>query len=161
MDIKEQIKELISQDVALFDCQGDCPDEVAIYEKKHYGKTIRTDNYCNECFTSKIVKIFEQANPIQAGEDGLVKERYIEDKDIECFCGNSIKLLELYRLAKEAGLIQVQKALDESQAKQKQAEAVKKVFDWFLSRSYPEDDVIEITFSKTELDTFKQTLEEL
>lgn len=99
--------------------------------------------------------------PIQAGEDGLVKERYIEDKDIECFCGNSIKLLELYRLAKEAGLIQVQKALDESQAKQKQAEAVKKVFDWFLSRSYPEDDVIEITFSKTELDTFKQTLEEL
>lgn len=71
-----------------------------------------------------IIRIFEQANPIQAGEDGLVKERYIEDKDIECFCGNSIKLLELYRLAKEAGLIQVQKALDKSQAKQKQAEAV-------------------------------------
>lgn len=44
---------------------------------------------------------------------------------------------------------------------EEEEEAVKKVFDWFLSRSYPEDDVIEITFSKTELDTFKQTLEEL
>lgn len=58
-EANDLIKRLIREDVAHFDCKGDCPDEVAIYGNEHYGETIRTDEYCNECFTKRILEIIE------------------------------------------------------------------------------------------------------
>jgi len=49
--MKKELLEFITSDVALFDCSGDCPDEVSINED------LRTDKYCNNCFTDKILAI--------------------------------------------------------------------------------------------------------
>ena len=57
--LKEQIIQFTRDNVALFDCAGDCPDEVAIYENEHYGETIRTPEYCNQCFAKRLVKLFK------------------------------------------------------------------------------------------------------
>jgi hypothetical protein len=69
-ELAEKIKPLIEQDVERLDCQDDCPDEVAIYEKEHDGETIRDDNYCNKCFSDKIAK-------------HLISSGYINKKDIK------------------------------------------------------------------------------
>lgn len=52
---------LIKDNIARFDCQVDCPDEVAIYELDHYGETIRTPEYCNRCFTGQILTEIRKA----------------------------------------------------------------------------------------------------
>ncbi len=55
----KQIIQFTKDNVALFDCAGDCPDEVAIYENEHYGETIRTPEYCNQCFAKRLVNLFK------------------------------------------------------------------------------------------------------
>lgn len=61
-----EIKKMITDDVALLDCQGDCPDDVAIYEKRYPGQTLRTDVYCNECFAKQILA---KLQPVIAKKD--------------------------------------------------------------------------------------------
>jgi hypothetical protein len=95
----------------------------------------------------KIVKIFEQANPIQAGEDGLLADEEIQELYDSDDYGDG------FALWKEIAIRQ--KALTESQAKQKQAEAVKKIFDW-LEDAPLEDGFIVI--DPVCLEEFKQTL---
>jgi len=62
---REEIARYILDNVALFDCQGDCPDEVGL------GEMLRTPEYCAECFTRQILsltekKIDEVRNPYPA-----------------------------------------------------------------------------------------------
>jgi hypothetical protein len=74
-ELVEKLAKKISSDVSLFDCQGDCPDEVAIYELKHYGTTIRTQDYCDRCFSKQLITIFKQ----------FIQEVDIDNVDISAF----------------------------------------------------------------------------
>ena len=77
-ELIEKITEHLSENVAMFDCQDGCPDEVAIYEKDHPGETLRTDSYCNKCFAGQIVFITEKAGYRKQPE--LLTEAEIKDK---------------------------------------------------------------------------------
>uniref|UniRef100_A0A6M3LLJ1 Uncharacterized protein n=1 Tax=viral metagenome TaxID=1070528 RepID=A0A6M3LLJ1_9ZZZZ len=45
----------LSDNIALFDCQGDCPDAVALNNNLH------TADYCNRCFAKQIIAIIKEA----------------------------------------------------------------------------------------------------
>lgn len=75
MKIKDELILLIAGDISSFDCKSDCPDEVAIYEDGHYGETIRTPTYCNECFAKRIAAIFESWLLRQSRKDASIKFR--------------------------------------------------------------------------------------
>jgi len=68
--IREKIAQFASDNIALYDCQDGCPDEVAIYELEHEGETIRTAEYCNKCFATRL---FSQT--VSSG-GGVCKECY-------------------------------------------------------------------------------------
>lgn len=61
MELEEKLTKYLSDNVALFDCQGDCPDEVALNED------LRTPEYCSKCFAKQIITLVK--------EDGYVKVR--------------------------------------------------------------------------------------
>lgn len=137
----------------------------------------------NWVVTDKILKIFEQANPIQAGKDGLAKNPYLEDLEDKLYP----KTCELVGKAFEQGC-KSQKALDDkaldnyceeeckkviNEIKQAKAEAVKKIFDWVIRNSElrilpiydsytdPQNTLFEM-ISHDKYEAFKkQTLEEL
>uniref|UniRef100_A0A6M3KV66 Uncharacterized protein n=2 Tax=viral metagenome TaxID=1070528 RepID=A0A6M3KV66_9ZZZZ len=75
MNLKEKITKHISDDVGQFDCQSDCPDEVAIFENEHYGETLRTEKYCDECFATKLIEEFKKWLLMQARQDSKIKFR--------------------------------------------------------------------------------------
>lgn len=58
-EAREKLQEFLSSNVGRYDCQGSCPDEVAIYELEHDGETIRTDEYCNKCFANQILNLLK------------------------------------------------------------------------------------------------------
>jgi len=82
VNLKEAITKHISDDVDLFDCQGDCPDEVAIFENERYGETLRTEKYCNECFATKLIGEFKKWLLIQASRDSSIRTRQTKAYDI-------------------------------------------------------------------------------
>ncbi len=47
--VRKLLAEHLSKNVALFDCEGSCPDEVALNED------LLTDEYCNWCFAGQIL----------------------------------------------------------------------------------------------------------
>ena len=53
--IIEKITKYLEDNVALFDCQGDCPEEVALNEE------LRTDRYCDRCFAGQIFLLLKEA----------------------------------------------------------------------------------------------------
>ena len=69
--LRENIQRHLRDNVALFDCQGGCPDEVAIYEQEHYGETIRTAEYCNECFANQIMALIEETSYKAGKKEGV------------------------------------------------------------------------------------------
>ena len=48
--VRKLLAEHLSENVALFDCEGSCPDEVAL------NKDLRSDEYCNWCFAGQIFR---------------------------------------------------------------------------------------------------------
>jgi hypothetical protein len=70
----EKIRQKLNEDVALYDCQGDCPDEVAI------NPDLRTDSYCDKCFAKQLVLIMEQTGYviIEGDGKGLSENPYYE-----------------------------------------------------------------------------------
>lgn len=55
MTVREKLLKKVRDDISLLDCQGDCPDEVAIAEET--GGEIRTDTYCENCFTNQLLSL--------------------------------------------------------------------------------------------------------
>ena len=51
---KERIAKHLAANVALYDCQGDCPDEIALNED------LRTAEYCDNCFANQIVTLIKK-----------------------------------------------------------------------------------------------------
>ena len=60
MELEEGLTKYLSDNVALFDCQGDCPDEES-------RMMVKPDEYCNKCFAKLIITLVK--------EDGYVKVR--------------------------------------------------------------------------------------
>jgi len=50
-EAREKIIKLLEVNIALYDCQGDCPEEVAIQPE------LRTGKYCDKCFANQILSI--------------------------------------------------------------------------------------------------------
>ena len=74
MELREKLTKYLSDNIALLDCQGGCPDEVAINE------SLRTDNYCNKCFTDQILALIEKAGyAILAHDQSLPKSPFSID----------------------------------------------------------------------------------
>jgi len=63
MKLKEKLIKHLTDNVALFDCQGDCPDEVAI------NNDLRTPEYCNKCFAKQIVNLTREAGYVKLADD--------------------------------------------------------------------------------------------
>lgn len=59
-DAQKKLLRFFSDNIGLYDCQDDCPDEVAIYEQEHGGETLRTPEYCDKCATNKLLAIIER-----------------------------------------------------------------------------------------------------
>ena len=49
--IKKQLVAHLSSNVASYDCQGDCPEEVAC------NPSLRTSEYCDNCFAGQVLAI--------------------------------------------------------------------------------------------------------
>jgi len=47
-EIIEELGEFLERNIALFDCQESCPDEIALNED------LRTPEYCNRCFATQL-----------------------------------------------------------------------------------------------------------
>ena len=60
MELEEKLTKYLSDNVALFDCQGDCPDEES-------QRMVKPDEYCSKCFAKQIITLVK--------EDGYVKVR--------------------------------------------------------------------------------------
>lgn len=52
---RESVLKFVSDNIAMYDCQGDCPDEIALAEKK--GKNLRNAEYCDSCFTNRLLAL--------------------------------------------------------------------------------------------------------
>jgi len=63
MELKENLIKHLSTNIALFDCQGDCPFEMAI--NSDFG----TAAYCNECFAKQIVALIKEAGYVKLAHD--------------------------------------------------------------------------------------------
>lgn len=165
MEIKKQIKDTICNICEYW--YSDCP----AYETPM--RCHCSGDCSQEWIIEDILKIFEQANSIQAGKDGLVTKQELiaayygieVNNDLD---GDDYMVERLRRIAK------VQKALDESQAKQKQAEVVNGIMGKVESMLMLEnhsytiyadgmvEEHIPQNCPKCQLEAFKkQTLEEL
>ena len=49
-----KVAEYLRDNIALYDCQGDCPDEIALDEDK------RTPEYCNRCFAKTLLRLIRE-----------------------------------------------------------------------------------------------------
>ena len=63
MTLRGKITKYLSDNIALFDCQGSCPDEVAI------NNDLRTDKYCNICFAERIITLVKEAGWVKLAND--------------------------------------------------------------------------------------------
>ena len=52
---RERLIKYLSDNIALFDCQDSCPDEVALNED------LRTPEYCDKCFANQIITLVKNA----------------------------------------------------------------------------------------------------
>ena len=63
MELEEELTKYLSNNVALFDCQDSCPDEVALNED------LRTPEYCNKCFAERIITLAKEAGYVKLADD--------------------------------------------------------------------------------------------
>jgi len=63
MGLREKLHQYISDNIGLFDCSGDCPDEVAL------NTDLRTPEYCHKCFTKQIVNLVKEAGYVKLAHD--------------------------------------------------------------------------------------------
>jgi len=89
----EKLEEFIKVNVAAMDCVASCPDEVAIAVKEGKGN-IRTDAYCDECFTRQILTLI--SSDIEQEEAPF----YYSDQQREGFNMSKKRILSLLKNGK-------------------------------------------------------------
>ena len=62
MELEEKLTKYLSDNVALFDCQDDCPDEEA-------QRMVKPDEYCNKCFAKLIITLVKEAGYVKLADD--------------------------------------------------------------------------------------------
>jgi len=72
MELREKLAHFSRDNIALFDCDGECPDEVAI--KAEAGIDIRSPDYCNYCFANKILALIREAGYAKLSDDQSLPE---------------------------------------------------------------------------------------
>jgi len=75
-ELKEKLIKYLSNNIALYDCQVSCPDEVALNED------LRTAEYCNKCFTEQIITLVKEANYVKLAD---MDYRYLPIKETYCY----------------------------------------------------------------------------
>jgi len=67
-ELRERLAHFARDNIALFDCTGDCPDEVAI--KAEAGiNLLSSPDTCNYCFANKILAIIKEAGYVKLAKD--------------------------------------------------------------------------------------------
>ena len=102
MSIRERITEKLANDIALYDCQGDCPDEVALNED------LRTPEYCNKCFSDQILTYLKAEI-----EKSWLTDEEIDQIYFECGKLNKPSLHYLNERIDQAQIDKVLKLLEE------------------------------------------------
>lgn len=75
-ELREKIVNHLSVNIGLYDCQGSCPDEVAI------NPGLRTENYCNNCFADQIRTLIKE-DYVKLSEDQSLPKNPFNYED-EC-----------------------------------------------------------------------------
>ena len=61
-ELKENLIKHLTDNVALFDCQDDCPDETT-------QMMVKPDEYCNTCFAEQIIAFVKEAGYVKLADD--------------------------------------------------------------------------------------------
>jgi len=80
MELREKLAHFSRDNIALFDCKGDCPDEVAI--KAEAGIDIRSPDYCNYCFANKILALIKEDGYVKLADDQSLPRYELPDKPL-------------------------------------------------------------------------------
>ena len=75
MELEEKLTKYLSDNVALFDCQDDCPDEEA-------QRMVKPDEYCNKCFAKLIITLVKEAGYVKLAD---MDYRYLPVKETYCY----------------------------------------------------------------------------
>jgi len=76
-ELEKMIIKYLSDNIALYDCQDSCPDEVALNED------LRTADYCNKCFAKQIIALVKEAGYVKLADDQSKPEELLNQESKE------------------------------------------------------------------------------
>jgi len=80
MELREKLAHYARDNIGLFNCEIECPDNAAI--EAEAGIDIRFPDYCNYCFANRILAIIKEAGYVKLSDDQSLPENPY-DKQIE------------------------------------------------------------------------------